>query len=69
MAKTLQQKADLLASALIQGDQRLQDELSKLWRLLLYTTMKGRQRSRKTTAEALHAYWLDLPQINSAKAL
>lgn len=69
VAKTFQQQAALLASALIERAQRLQDELWKLWRQLLYTTIKGRQRSRKTTFEALHAYWLDTPQTHSAKAL
>ena len=69
VAKVFQQHAILLASALIEGGQRLQKELWKLWRLLLYTTIKGRQKSRKTTAEALHAYWLDLEQTHSANAL
>jgi len=69
VAKTLQQHAATLNSALIERGQRLQNDLWKLWRQLLYTTSKGRQRSRKTTCEALHDYWLDLPQANSAKAL
>jgi hypothetical protein len=69
LARTFQQQATLLASVLIQRGQRLQDELWKLWRHLLYTTIKGRQRSRKTTFEALHAYWLDTPQTHSAQAL
>jgi hypothetical protein len=68
VAKTFQQHAIVLNSALIERGQRLQNELWKLWRQLLYTTTKGRQRSRKTTWEALHAYWLDLSQTNSAKA-
>ena len=35
-----------LAPALIQGGQRLREELWRLWRHLLYTTLKGRQRAR-----------------------
>jgi IS4 transposase len=69
VATTFQQHAIVLNSALIEGGQRLQNELWKLWRQLLYTTIKGRQRSRKTTFEALHAYWLDICQTKSAKAL
>lgn len=69
VAKTFQQQAILLNSALIEGGQRLSDELRKLWRQLLYTSIKGRQRLRQTTSEALHAHWLDLSQTNSAKAL
>lgn len=69
VAKTIQHHAILLNAALVERGQRLQDELWKLWRQLLYTTIKGRQRSRKTTHQALHAAWLDLIQNNSAKAL
>lgn len=69
VAMTFQQCAILLASALIEGGQRLRNELWKLWRLLLYTTLKGRQRSRKTTSESLHAHWPNLPQTHSATAL
>lgn len=69
VAKTFQQHAILLASALIQRGQRLRNELWKLWRLLLYTTVKGRQRSRKTTFESLHGHWLNPLQTNSATAL
>lgn len=69
VAKTFQQHAIVLNAALIERGQKLQNELWKLWRQLLYTTIKGRQRSRKTTAEALQACWLDPSQTDSAKAL
>jgi hypothetical protein len=69
VAKTFQQHAILLASALIEGGPRLRNELGKLWRLLLHTAVKGRQRSRKTTFESLQAHGLDLPQTKSAAAL
>lgn len=68
VAKGFQQQAILLNAALIQRGQRLHNELCKLWRQLLYTTIKGRQRSRKTTSEALHAHWLDLSPTSSATA-
>ena len=60
VARTLQQHAIVLNIALIDRGQCLQDGLYKLWRQLLYTSIKSRQRTRKTTFEALHAYWLDL---------
>lgn len=69
VAKNFQQHAIVLNAALIEGGQRLRDELSKLWRLLLYTTVKGRQCSRQTTAEALHANWVDLSPTNTAAPL
>ena len=69
VAKTLQQHAIILNCALIEGGQRLREQLWILWRQLLYTTIKGRQRSRKTTFEALHTYWLDRTQNTAAEAL
>jgi hypothetical protein len=58
VARQLQQNGMSLALALIQGGQRLQEELWRLWRQLLYTTVKGRQRTRKTTWELLYEHWL-----------
>ena len=68
VARTFQQHAILLASALIEGGQRLHNELWKLWRTLLYTTIKGRQRSRKTTYETLHTYWLTIDPVQTTDA-
>ena len=59
VARQLQQNGLNLALALIQGGQRLLDELWRLWRHLLQTTRKGRQRTRKTTWENLNDYWLN----------
>jgi len=69
VAQVFQQYALALATALIERGQRLHDQLWKLWRLLLYTTIKGRQRSRPTTAETLQAFWPDPAQTQPAKAV
>lgn len=58
VARQFQQHGMTLALALIQGGQRLREELWRLWRHLLYTTLKGRQRTRKTTAQLLQEHWL-----------
>lgn len=58
LARQLQQNGMTLALALIEGGQRLQETLWRLWRHLLYTTAKGRQRTRKTTQELLNEHWL-----------
>jgi len=58
VARQLQPNGLSLALALIQGGQRLREELWRLWRHLLHTTRKGRQRTRKTTWETLYDYWL-----------
>jgi len=47
-----------LALALIRGGQRLGEELWRLWRHLLHTAVKGRQRTRKTAWELLNEHWL-----------
>jgi hypothetical protein len=59
VARRLQQNGMTLALALIQGGQRLREELWRLWRHLLHTTAKGRQRTRKTTWELLNEHWLN----------
>jgi hypothetical protein len=59
VARQLQQNGMTLALALIQGGQRLRETLWRLWRLLLYTTAKGRQRTRKTTWQLLNEHWLN----------
>jgi Transposase DDE domain len=61
VARQLQQNGLCLALALIQGGQRLHEEFCRLWRHLLHTTAKGRQRTRKTTWELLHEHWLKTP--------
>jgi len=58
VAGQLQQNGMTLALAFIQGGQRLQETLWRLWRHLLHTTIKGRQRTRKTTWELLNEHWL-----------
>ena len=58
VARQLQQNGMTLALALIKGGERLREELWRLWRLLLHTTIKGRQRTRKTTWELLNENWL-----------
>jgi hypothetical protein len=62
VARQLQQNGLCLALAFIYGGQRLREELGRLWRHLLYTTIKGRQRTRKTTWETLYEYWLNPAQ-------
>jgi len=58
VALHLQPHGLTLALALIHRGQRLQDELWRLWRHLLHTTLKGRQRTRRTTGETLNDFWL-----------
>jgi hypothetical protein len=55
-----QQQGMTLAHQLIEGGQRLLEALWQLWRHLLRTTIKGRQRTRKTTWELLNDHWLQL---------
>jgi hypothetical protein len=59
LACQLQQHGMTLAQSLIQGGQQLRDYLWKLLRHLLRTTVKGRQRKRKTTWQNLEEHWLD----------
>lgn len=61
VARQIQQSGMLLAQALIEGGQRLRGELHSLWRRLLRCTLKGRQRTRKTTWENLVEHGLGLP--------
>jgi len=57
-----QQHGTTLAQQFIQGGLRLAEALWRLWRHLLQTTIKGRQRTRKTTWELLNEHWLELAQ-------
>ena len=58
VAARLRQNGMSLALALVGGVQRLEEELWRLWRQLLHTAVKGRQRTRKTTLELLNEHWL-----------
>jgi hypothetical protein len=60
VARQIQQSGLLLAQALIEGGPRLRQQLYNLWRCLLRTTIKGRQRTRKTTWENLVEHWFGL---------
>ena len=60
LACQLQQHGMTLAQALIEGGQRLRDYLWKLLRQLVCTTVKGPQRTRKTTWQNLEEHWLHL---------
>lgn len=59
VARQLQSRGLSLAEALITGGQRLRAWLWQVWNQLLVTTRKGRQRTRKTTWEALQENWLE----------
>lgn len=63
VARHLQQHGMSLAQRLIEGGQSLRDALWRLWRHLLKTTVKGRQRTRKTTWELLDEHWLQLAGV------
>ena len=58
LACQLRQHGMTLAQGLIEGGQALRDYLWKLLRQLLRTTVKGRQRTRKTTWQNLEEHWL-----------
>lgn len=58
VASAFQQQGFMLTDLLITQGQRLLEALQRLWRRLLRTAIKGRQRSRKTTWEALMEHWL-----------
>jgi len=60
LACQLRQHGMTLAQCLIEGGQRLRDYLWKLLRQLLHSTVKGRQRTRKTTWQNLEQHWLHL---------
>lgn len=60
VARQIRQCGLTLAQALIEGGQRLREQLHVLWRRLLKTTVKGRQRTRKTTWQNLVEHWLGL---------
>jgi hypothetical protein len=59
VARQLQSRGLSLAEALIAGGQCLRAWLWQVWNHLLLTTRKGRQRTRKTTWQALQEYWLE----------
>jgi len=56
----LQARGLSLAEALIAGGRSLRALLWQLWHHLLWTTRKGRQRTRQTTWQALQENWLAL---------
>jgi hypothetical protein len=58
VVRCLQQHGMSLARDLIRGGDALIQELQRLWRHLLSTTFKGRQRHRKTAWELLEEHWL-----------
>jgi hypothetical protein len=58
VARWLQQHGLSLARDLIRGGEALIQELQRLWRHLLKTTIKGRQRTRETVWELLDNHWL-----------
>ena len=58
LACQLRQHGMTLAQSLIEGGPRLREYLWKLLRQLLRTTVKGRQRTRKTTWQNLEEHWL-----------
>lgn len=58
VARWFQQHGMTLARDLIRGGDALIQELQRLWRHLLKTTLKGRQRARKTVWELLDEHWL-----------
>ena len=58
VARCLQQHGMSLARDLIRGGDALIEELQRLWRHLLKTTIKGRQRTRKSVWELLDEHWL-----------
>jgi hypothetical protein len=62
VASHIQQMGMTLALWLIAGGQALLDALRQLWRHLLRTALKGRQRTRKTNWELLHEHWLQLAE-------
>ena len=55
----LQARGLSLAAALIVGGHSLLTRLWQVWNHLLWTTRKGRQRTRKTTWQTLQENWLD----------
>jgi hypothetical protein len=58
VARCLQQHGMTLARDLIRGGDALIQELQRLWRHLLKTAVKGRQRTRKTVWQLLDEHWL-----------
>ncbi len=58
VVRCLQQHGMSLARDLIRGGDALIQELQRLWRHLLKTTIKGRQRLRKNAWELLNEHWL-----------
>lgn len=59
VARQLQTRGLSLAQALIAGGEQLRAHLWQVWQHLLWTTRKGRQRTRKTTWQALQENWLE----------
>jgi len=58
VARQLQTRGLSLAEALIAGGERLRAWLRQVWSHLLWTTRKGRRRTRQTTWQALQENWL-----------
>lgn len=58
VASALQQQGFLIADLFFTQGPRLLKKLHQLWRHLLKTTVKGRQKNRKTTWETLVENWL-----------
>lgn len=58
VARQLQQRGMALARDFIRGGDTLIQELQRLWRHLLKTTLKDRQRARDTAWELLDKHWL-----------
>lgn len=63
VARHFQQHGMSLAQRLIEGGQSLLDALRRLWRHLLRATVKGRQRTRKTSWELLDEHWLQFADM------
>ncbi len=58
VARQLQQHGTTLARHFVRGGDALIEELQRLWRHLLKTTIKGQQRVRDTAWELLDKHWL-----------
>jgi hypothetical protein len=57
VARQLQARGLSLAGALMAGGERLRAWLRQVWNHLLWTTRKGRRRTRQTTWQALQENW------------
>jgi hypothetical protein len=63
VVRTLQMNGLSLARALVKGGQMLHAQLVELWRCLLLTARKGRQKSRTNTYDRLMEKWPELPKV------